>query len=355
MERLPEPPFAIADWVTQRLLRLCARDTTSGHEDQGLGELEELLSDLGANIRLHRVAPGRTNILAVWGVPRVLFSTHLDTVPPYIPPRLDEAKGRIWGRGTCDAKGQIVAQLAAIRWLREEGLDDLAWLGVVGEETDSAGALAAEVWRDALDSCFALVNGEPTELTCAAGQRGIVRLRLACEGKAAHSGLPDRGRSAAWLLLDWLQRIRERPRPEHDDLGPEVWNLGLLRAGEASNVVPAHAEAELLARTIPGSRFVLDVRKQSPPEGSVEILAEDPPFLYPRLEGYPQVAVPFGSDVPILRKLLVGQNVALVGPGSISVAHSEDEHIDVADLVAGAELNRSLAKYFLDRCERGER
>lgn len=331
----------------QWLLRLCEADTTSGREDAGLPALRSILQELGAAVHEQPVATGRTNLLATWGRPTVLFSTHLDTVPPFIPPRREA--DAIHGRGSCDAKGQIVAQLAAIESLLAAGRDGLAWLGVVGEETDSAGAVAALDLAPRLGGLRALINGEPTEGQLATGQRGIQRWRLCCEGRAAHSGTPQLGRSAAWPLLDWLQQIRELPLPEDPELGAEVWNLGLLKAGEAPNVVPAHAEADLLVRSLPGSLLGDRIVALAPPEGRAELLLTEPADRYPELPGFPRAAMPFGSDVPRLRHLVTDRTAVLAGPGSISVAHTDHECLSFADLQAGVDLNRRLALYFLDR------
>ena len=331
----------------QWLLRLCAVDTTSGSEDAGLAALRLILEELGATVLEQPVAPGRTNVLALWGEPRVLFSTHLDTVPPFIPPRREA--GAIHGRGTCDAKGQIVAQLAAIASLLAAGRDSLAWLGVVGEETDSAGATAALDLAPRLGGVQVLINGEPTEGLLATGQRGIQHWRLRCEGRAAHSGTPQLGRNAAWPLLDWLQRLRELPLPEDPELGAEVWNLGLLKAGEAPNVVPAHAEADLLVRSLPGSLLGERILALAPLEGKAELLLTEPADRYPELPGFPRAAVPFGSDAPRLRDLVADRTAVLAGPGSITVAHTDHEHLLLTDLEAGIDLNRRLALYFLHR------
>lgn len=329
------------------LADLCSHDTTSGQEDQGLPALRALLADLGATVHEQQVAPGRTNVLATWGAApsRVLLTTHLDTVPPYLPPRW--RGDALWGRGACDAKGQAVAQLAAIRGLLGEGRDGLAWLGVVGEETDSAGAIAALGLAARLPGLEAVVNGEPTELVLAAGQRGVTHLRLACAGVAAHSGTPERGRSAAWPLLDWLEELRGLPPAADPQLGPETWNLGLLRAGEAPNVVPATAEAHLLCRPVPGSTFVEQVRRLAPAGASVEVLLEEAPDRFPPVPGFEQAPVPFGSDAPRLRGLTRTGQVALVGPGSISLAHSLEERLELAELRAGVELLARLAARLL--------
>ncbi|HEX9082020.1 MAG TPA: M20/M25/M40 family metallo-hydrolase [Holophagaceae bacterium] len=333
-------------WLTGHLEALCACDSTSGAEDAMLPALQALLRSIGAEVLEQAVAPGRTNVLATWGRPKVLFSTHLDTVPPYLPPRLEG--DALFGRGACDAKGQILAQLGAVRRLLAESAEGLAWLGVVGEETDSAGARAALGLADRLGDLRALINGEPTELKLATGQRGAQHLCLACAGRAAHSGSPERGHDAAWPLLDWLQRLRALPGRTDSELGPEVWNLGRLQAGEALNAVPASAQADLLVRPVPGSTFAADARRLAPPEGSVTLRLDEPPDRYPRIPGFEHAPMPFGSDAPTLRALVPDRTVVLAGPGSIAVAHTLDEHLSLTDLLAGVELNHRLARTFLD-------
>jgi len=338
-------PAENRSWLSARLLELCAFETPSGQEDAGLPALQALLAELGAQVHLQPVAPGRTNVLATWGRPRVLFSTHLDTVPPFLAPRLEGDV--IWGRGACDAKGQALAQLAAIRSLVAEGHDGFAWLGVVGEETDSLGAREALGLADRLSDVRALINGEPTELLLGTGQRGAQHVCVACHGRAAHSGSPELGENATWPLLDWLRRLREQPRPQDPALGPEVWNLGLLKAGEALNSVPAHAEAHLLARVVPDSTFLDEVRRLAPAGATVEVRLDEAPDRYPEVPGFPRAAMPFGSDAPTLRALVPDRTVVLAGPGSIRVAHTLDEHLSLSDLEAGVDLNRRLALHFL--------
>lgn len=333
------------DRLASRLLELCAADTTSGAEDAGLPVLRALLAEQGAEVTEQPVAPGRTNVLATWGTPRILFSTHLDTVPPFIAPRRDG--DRIHGRGACDAKGQMLAQLTAIHQLRAEGFDGFAWLGVVGEETDSAGARAALLLAPALPGLRVLINGEPTGNQLATGQRGALHLHLACHGVAAHSGSPERGRNAIWDLADWMQRLRAEPRPADPMLGPEVWNLGRMSGGDAPNVVPAHAAAEILARTLPGSDFAARLMALKPEQGEVTVRLSEPPDVYPSVDGFPMAPMPFGSDAPTLRALIPDRTVVLAGPGHIAVAHTDDEHLDLDDLEAGIALNRRLAMHFM--------
>ena len=330
------------DW----LLRLCAVDTTRGREADLAPVLTEVLREAGAEaVEVLPQPDGRCNVLATWGTPRLLFSTHLDTVPPHLPPTLRE--GALWGRGACDAKGQIVAQLLAIRRLAAEGLGGFAWLGVAGEETDSQGARLALELKDRLAGCVALINGEPTELKLAAGQRGVEHWCLRCEGRSAHSGSPELGRSASWSLIDWLTRLRAEDLPVDADLGPEIWNLGLVQGGEGTNIVAAQASADLLARTVPGTRFHAALEATRPAEGAAECRLREPWDTYPEIPGFPRAPMPFGSDAPQLRELIADRTVVLVGPGSITVAHTPDEHLRFDDLAAGVDLLAELGRHFL--------
>ncbi len=333
--------------LRDRLLALCADDTTTGNEDRGLPALLSQLEALRAAVHLQELAPGRTNVLATWGTPRVLFSTHLDTVPPYLPPASDGDLVR--GRGSCDAKGQIVAQLAAIEALLHAGHSGLAWLGVVGEETDSIGARRALELAPLLVGVEAVINGEPTGNRLATGQRGIIDLELACSGVAAHSGTPELGHSAIWSLVDWLVPARDLPPRVDPELGAEVWNVGRIEGGGALNVLPTEARARLLARHVPGSTLTMDLRREAPAEGSLRIVHETPPDRFPVIGGFPRAPVTFGSDAPRLRTLARDRTIALVGPGSIHVAHTIDEHLELAELEAGIALGIALALSFLDR------
>ena len=334
-----------AAWLLDRTEALCRADTTTGREDHGLPTLKALLRELGAAVELQEVAPGRHNVLATWGVPRLLFSTHLDTVPPFLPPR--RQGDLLSGRGACDAKGQIAAQLGAIQELLQRGHSGFAWLGVIGEETDSIGAVAAADLAPRLATCVAAINGEPTENKLATGQRGALQLRLSTTGVAAHSGTPELGKSAIWPLLDWLQRLRELPSPVDEDLGPEVWNLGALQGGGALNVIPARAEAQLFVRALPESHFLAQVRELMPAEGHVEQLSFTAPDRFTEVPGFARAAVTFGSDAPRLRQLVPSKRIALCGPGSIKVAHTVDEHVTGAELREGCNLLVAVAETFL--------
>ena len=343
----PAVPPSAPDPALQWLLELCAADSPSGHEAGILPVLLPALRARGAQVEVAELAPGRCNVLATWGEPRVLFSTHLDTVPPFLPARLEGET--VFARGACDAKGQLVAQLMALDRLRAEGRSGFAWLGVAGEETDSLGAERAYEWQDRFRACRALVNGEPTELKLASGQRGVENLLLACTGRAAHGGSPELGHSAILDLLDWLDAMRRLPLGQDPELGPEVWNLGTLEGGSGVNIVPDRAQALLNLRTVPGSGFRRALAALAPAGAELRVLLADPPCGYPAIPGVERAPMPFGSDLPQLRGLIPGGTAVLAGPGSIRVAHTALEQLSLAELRCGIDLNYRLALHFLEQ------
>ena len=334
-----------SEWGFDWLERLCAVDSTSGREHAVLPALTSMLAEVGADVHVQPVDAGGSNVLARFGsTPRVLLTTHLDTVPPFFGPRRDGE--RLHSRGACDAKGQIVAQLAAIRRLLQAGVTDVAWLGVVREETDSTGAKAALELREFMPDLVGIVNGEPTDNRLGSGQRGFVVMKLTCEGRAAHSGTPELGRSALWPLVDWLNAIRDVPLARDPELGAEVVNVGVVRAGEAHNVIPAAAEALVLARPVPGSTVVAAIERARPEHGRMEVLSIEQPTRFPHIDGFPSVPLTFGSDLPRLSALVENGCVALAGPGSIHVAHTQDEFLDASDLKQGVDLVVRLVTKF---------
>ncbi len=329
------------------LAELCATYTPAGREAAALPSLEGELKRLGASIQAYPLREGRANLLATWGEPRVLFSSHLDVVPPDLPVRRTERA--VEGRGACDAKGQIVAQLAAIELLLDAGHRDLAWLGVAGEESDSIGASASLALAPSFADCAAIIVGEPTACALATGQKGFVRARLRCEGKAAHGGTPELGENALLSLMDWIAAIRAAEGASDPTLGRETWNLGLLAGGRAANVVPDLAEAELTLRTVPGGRLRAAMEAARPPKGSIEVLVDDPWDFFDTPPGFDSAPVPFGSDLPAMRALAPKAAAVLAGPGRASLAHTGVEELTRDELGAGIALFRELGLYYSRR------
>ncbi|MCB1052781.1 MAG: M20/M25/M40 family metallo-hydrolase [Acidobacteria bacterium] len=334
-----------ADW----LVRLCELDSSTGFESRLVPVLWERLTQMGAHLEIQQLNENQVNIFAQWGEPGLLFSTHLDTVPPFIAPHWDTLA--IYGRGACDAKGQIVAQLAAIQNLLDRGVNNVAWLGLAGEETDSLGAQSALTWSFLAQPWRAIINGEPTQNRMATGQRGVYHVALAVQGKAAHSGTPEKGENALFPLIDWIQALRET-QPVHDPLlGPELWNCGHFQAANPANIIAGHARSEVWVRTVPQGRIPTEIKQACPHAGRIDVIQELEPFYFQTRPGFEQAVVPFGSDAPTLAQLAPQAWVFQLGPGSIEVAHGPDEHLCWSDLHQGIELLTQLAIQVLAESE----
>jgi acetylornithine deacetylase len=257
--------------------------------------------------------------------PTIVFSTHMDTVPPFIPS--SEDAGRIYGRGSCDAKGIIAAQVAAADRLRQQGIY-VGLLFVVGEERDSLGAKVANEHAPA--SCRFLVNGEPTENHIALASKGTLRAEVTAKGCMAHSAYPELGESAIDKLIPALSRLREMTLPSDPEIGPCTLNIGLIEGGRAPNVIPDYAHADLLYRLIGPSA---ELRKQIVAAAGDQVEVTFPlelPFLRLRtIDGLPTMIAKFTTDIPKLTKW--GEPL-LIGPGSIHVAHTEGEFIEKRQL-----------------------
>ena len=267
--------------------------------------------------------------------PEIVFSTHMDTVPPYIPSSEDEEY--IFGRGACDAKGIIVAQIAAAEQLRARGVR-VGLLFVVGEERDSAGAkLANERPRG---SRF-LINGEPTDNRLALASKGALRASVRAEGKMAHSAYPELGESATAKLVHALGRILSVELPVEPEVGPSTLNVGLLTGGHAPNVIADQASAELLVRLVGDSaetRAALSVA--AAPDAEIEFPLEIPFMRLRAVPGLPTMIAAFTTDVPALTNW--GEPL-LLGPGSIHVAHTPHERLAKRELFEAIELYVQVA------------
>jgi len=299
------------------------------------------LSGDGYRVELQEVEPGRFNVVAFAGSDaKLVFCTHIDTVPPFLPLRDDD--DFIYGRGACDTKGIIAAMLEAARRLRASGLSSFACLFVVGEEVNGAGARAANAlpWS----SEFVIV-GEPTQNLLARAQKGTLNANLTFQGKAAHSGYPDEGLSAIEGLWSVLADCRDADWGADPVLGRGTFNIGVFQGGERANIVPAKAAASVMIRTIEPGQVIRDrLQRLVAGRADLEIISSNDPQMMHVVDGFPTTVVSFGSDVPYLTRL--GKPL-LAGPGSILDAHTANEKIAKRELMAGVDLYEKLARRLL--------
>jgi len=315
-------------------------DSTTGREHAAGAWLADTLSGLGYTVRTLPVERGCFNVLATLDEPSVVFSTHFDCVPPFIPSRV--ADGRLYGRGACDAKGILAAQVAASERLRAAGERRAGLLFVVGEERGSDGAVAANAIPN--QSRY-LINGEPTDSRLARATRGVLRVRLRAAGRAAHSSTPEQGESAIDKLLDALMRLRELPLPADSDLGPTFYSIGLIEGGVAPNVISPGASAEVMFRTIGSADDLLRVMEALTPLVSVEEILRVAPVRMHTVPGFDVRVFPFTTDIPFLDRW--GEPL-LFGPGSILVAHTDGEFVALDELDASVGAYVRLAKACLE-------
>jgi acetylornithine deacetylase len=316
---------------------LVSIESTTGNEGACGEFLYGYLAGLNLQVERIPVTPDRFDVFAYCGNPDVVLSTHFDTVPPYLPFHEDE--DFLYGRGSCDAKGILAAQVGAAQHLRAEEVGNFGMLFLVGEETISDGANAAnEVPRG---SKF-MINGEPTENKLILGSKGNLRLDVRAHGKMAHSAYPHLGESAIDKLLDCLIDLRKMPLPTDAVLGASTLNIGTIKGGRAANVVPDLASAEIVIRMVNHSdetcRRIAEILKG---RADYVFVRNTPALLMEKLEGYETDVVAFTTDLPSLSRW--GRPL-LLGPGSISVAHTERECIAKKDLLAAVDLYCRMVK-----------
>src|SRR5215469_9644636 len=324
--------------LTRKLVDI---ESITGNEGAVGAELYELLVRLGYTTHKMPVEHERFNVVATLDdrPPQVVFSTHMDTVPPFIVSSEDH--DNIYGRGACDAKGIIAAQIAACERLRKEGAP-VGMLFLVGEERDSLGAKIAN--ESPLGSRF-LINGEPTENKIAVASKGALRVEVTAQGKMAHSAYPDLGESAIDKLLGALSRLREMKLPENPEVGPCTLNVGILEGGRAPNVIADHARAHLLYRLV-GPSEVLRKQITDTIEGlaKTEFVLEIPFQTLRTVPGIETMVAAFTTYIPALSKW--GTPI-LLGPGSIHVAHTERECISKKQLREAVDVYCSVALQLL--------
>src|SRR5215469_194182 len=308
----------VGDYLFAHVSRICAKYD---------GTAEKIL-----------VEPGRNNVFAAFGEPRVTLSTHMDTVPPFFGSREDDEF--IWGRGACDTKGIIASMLTAAGRLLEDGVRNFGLLFVVGEERNSAGAWHAA--KDPRGSKF-IINGEPTENKLALGSKGALRYEVVASGKMAHSAYPELGDSAINKLLDALAAIRKVELPVDVVLGPGTLNIGTIGGGRAPNVIPDEARAEIFIRLVCDSASTRKAMEETVarfPGVELNFVLEIPALRLTAVEGLPTTVVAYTTDIPAF--LGKWGEPLLFGPGTIHVAHTLEERVPKKQLLEAVEIYQKL-------------
>ena len=368
-------------------------DSTSGRE-RGLADFlaESMMTDRNT-LRRFDVESMRAdtpegcevpqNLFFSWGTPKVIFCSHLDTVPPYIAPHIDGSMAT--GRGTCDAKGQIFAMWEACKAMEDMGMTDFGLLLLAGEETGSFGAKAfnsvistpssvisseAEISPDAW-----VIVGEPTDNCMATAEKGTKSYDVTFSGKSCHSGYPELGASAIMYFNDFVNALRSIVFPVDEVLGETTWNIGDLVSANPQNILSDRLTCRIYFRTtfesdemvrnimknIAGPDARLRFGRPAVQDGSdivaksvapwqeamsVNLRGGDAPTRFEVLDGFPVKAVAFGSDAPVLKCF---RHRILCGPGSIHVAHRPDEHINIEDIETAVRNYIKMAQRILEQ------
>lgn len=319
---------------------LLSIESTTGRERDAVDFVSRWLIARGWNVSLQEVETGRSNVWATRRGGGVTLSTHLDTVPPFVPPRLEG--NRLYGRGACDAKGIAAAMMTAAQRLADAGEERVDLLFVVGEEKGSPGARAAN--RLPATSRF-LVNGEPTESKLAAGCKGAQRVIVRVRGREAHSAYAHLGESALEAMLDLLPALRTIALPSDPILGETTYNIGVLRAGTEANIVPGLAEAEIMIRLVGDIEPVKAAFTEWAGDRAELVWGSHIPAQhFQTIDGFDVEPVAYTSDIPLLDRW---GTPLLFGPGSIHVAHTPIEYIDVAELDASVDAYVRIVRTLL--------
>jgi acetylornithine deacetylase len=321
-------------------------ESTTGQEGDVGRWLADYLRRRDYAVTAQPVDAKRFNVIAtvkdaagVAATPAVVLSTHLDCVPPFFPSRVEG--DRLHGRGACDAKGILAAQVAAVDRMRQAGEPRVGLLFVVGEERGRDGARRA---NDAADGSRFLVDGEPTDNRLGVATRGILRVKLHATGRAAHSSYPERGESAIDRLIDALIELRSIELPADPALGRTHYSVGLIGGGVAPNVVSPSAEAEVMFRTVTDAADVLRAIAPLGARVAIEHVLEVAPVQLATVPGFESAVFPFTTDIPFLAAW--GEPL-LFGPGSIHEAHTADESVSIAELNAAADHYGTIARELL--------
>lgn len=326
--------------VVSLAVELLAIPSTTREEGAVVDFVSRWLVARDWNVMVQEVTPGRGNVWASRKGGGVTLSTHLDTVPPYVPPRRED--GNLFGRGACDAKGIAAAMMIAGDRLVTEGEERVDLLFVVGEERGSDGARAA---NQLPATSKWLINGEPTESRLASGCKGAQRVTVRTTGREAHSAYPHLGASAITPMLTMLQELDALDWPVDEVLGPSTVNVGLIRGGTEANIVPGICEAEMMVRLVGDVKAVKKVlEKWAKGRAELEYGSFIPAQRFQTLPGFETAAMAYTSDIPLLTNW---GTPLLFGPGSIHVAHTPDEYVAEDELRASVDTYVQLVRGLL--------
>ncbi len=316
-------------------LGLMSIESTSGREARLSEYIRHTVCYKNAKLDIQQVGDGSENLFFKWGDPKIIFCTHMDTVPPYIPPTvsynsknnlIDDAT--VWGRGSCDAKGQIVSQYALSLELEKEGYSNFGILWVSGEETGSIGARQA---NPMINDCEYIIVGEPTENLLISAAKGTALYKVKIEGKGTHSGYPLNGDDAIKKFDDFYHKLCNLKFPFDNILGDTSWNIGMLSSQNAFNIVPSLVEFSLYVRTTFASEKAVDslLQELSAKDTVLLPISKSEPIMFHTEEGFNQGIVSFGSDAPLFTNV---PSKLLYGPGSIFNAHTESERLTIKEI-----------------------
>ena len=330
--------------LTRHLVRI---PSPTGEEKRVMEYLKTWLGKRGFTVLEQEVSPGRSNLLALNGEPRVVLSTHTDTVSPYLQSGEDE--DFIYGRGACDTRGILAAMLIAGYRLLCRGTGNFGILLLVGEEGPHDGAKRANAWALSQE-CRCLVNGEPTENRMAQASLGGLLVNLTTHGVACHSGMPGHGHSAVHDLLDILNALREISLPKNEILGESSMNVGRIQGGVQGNIMAPEAQCDLMFRLVEDpEKLSARIREVVAERGEIKFLSAYPPVFLHTLADFPTMVAPFGTDIPFLSNW---GDAFLIGPGSISDAHSPGEKVEKSQIRAAVPLYMGLVERLLESLPR---
>lgn len=331
--------------LQQLAFELCAIPSISNQEQSVVDFLSAWLQSVGLTVqKLPLTHDAQRANLLVFAEEKPLYTamlcTHLDTVAPFIKPHWDEASGVLWGRGACDAKGIAAAMIMALLNERAAGFADIALLLTVGEEEKSDGA--KDVDPKLKGRARYVVVGEPTELKAASAQKGSLVFDLHAEGLKAHSALAHLGDSAINKLVRVLQDLMQTRWPNDPLFGETLLNIGHIEGGFMRNMVADRARAQGIMRSaVPIEHLWHQLQSVVKSAVRCELLSGADPFSYFTPAGFDTFVAGFGSDAPYLRSI---GKLMLLGPGSLTVAHTDQEHIKLSDLHEGVRAYERIVR-----------